>query len=70
MLSRALLAGEQTPEDAAARCERTLARRWRWLRPLATRYIAAFAGKTRPRLRDVIAFLQNDEGLQRSWIAG
>jgi len=67
MLSRALLAGEQTPEQAAARCERILARRWRWLRPLAVRYIAAFAGKTRPRLRDVIAFLHNDQGLQRAW---
>ena len=49
-----------------ARCSRTLGRPWRWLRPLALRYLDRFATATRPRHRDVVLFLKNDFGFQRA----
>lgn len=62
-LARSLTAGEQTLEAAHLRATHTLGRRWRWLRPLCSRYIAAFRHFPRPRLKEVIAFLRADEGL-------
>ena len=67
ILARTLLAGEQTVEEARARAGRTLGRPWRWLGPLAARYVAAFASGTRPRHRDVVRFLRNDSGFQSAW---
>ncbi len=64
VLARSLLAGEPVVEDVHARAARTLGRSWRWLRPLARRYIEAFAGGTRPRHRDVVRFLIEDRGFQ------
>jgi hypothetical protein len=61
-LARCLMAVEQAGEPAFDRASRMLGRRWRWLRPLAMRYLDAFGGGTRPRLRDVIAFLKTDTG--------
>jgi len=63
-LARSLLAGEPVADDAYARAVRTLGRPWRWLRPLAVRYAEVFAGKTRPRHRDLVRFLLNDSGFQ------
>jgi RNA-directed DNA polymerase len=65
-LARSLLAGEPTVESIHARAARTLGRPWRWLRPLAARYVAAFGGNTRPRHRDVVRFLIRDSGFQRA----
>lgn len=65
-LAKSFLAGEATVEEVAARGRLTLGREWRWLRPLAMRYIDAFGGKTRPRLRDVIRFLLADRGFGRA----
>jgi len=42
-------------------------RRWRWVRPLAGRYIKAYNGQTRPRHREVIRFLLQDRGFKRAW---
>jgi RNA-directed DNA polymerase len=70
MLARAILAGEPTVEGIAARCARTLGRPWRWLRSLARRYVEEFAGKVRPRRREVVAFLVQDEGFARNAHAG
>src|SRR5258708_34126752 len=67
MLVRSFLAGDPAIEQIVARGSRTLGKRWRWLRPLAQRYIKAFAGRTRPRQRDVVRFLLNDRGFQRAW---
>ena len=67
VLARSLLAGEATVEAVHERAVRTLGRPWRWLRPLAARYAAAFGGKARPRHRDVVLFLRNDSGLRRAW---
>jgi RNA-directed DNA polymerase len=65
-LARAFLAGDPTVEDLVARGERTLGRPWRWLRPLAQRYVAAMGGRTRPRHRDVVRFLLADRGFARA----
>jgi retron-type reverse transcriptase len=66
VLARAFLAGEPVVEDLIARARRTLGRHWRWLRPLAQRYIETFAGRTRPRRRDVVQFLSRDPGVARA----
>jgi RNA-directed DNA polymerase len=49
-----------------ARATRTLGRQWPFLQPLASRYIAAFRGRTRPRHRDVVRFLLQDSKFQRA----
>jgi len=67
VLARSFLAGEPTLEQITARASRTLGRQWRWLRPLAQRYLQAVAGRTRPRHRDVIQFLLDDRAFRRAW---
>jgi retron-type reverse transcriptase len=66
VLARAILAGEPTVEQIALRAEHALGRPWKWLRPLAGRYVAYYAGKTRPRHREVVKFLFNDSGFKRA----
>ena len=66
MLARALLAGEQTVDAIRERCARTLGHEWRWVGPMARRYLKEFAGQTRPRLRDVVAFLMRDAGFAQA----
>jgi RNA-directed DNA polymerase len=66
VLARSLLAGEPSVDDVYARAARTLGRNWRWLRPLASRYVEAFAGSARPRHRDVVRFLLKDPGFARA----
>jgi hypothetical protein len=65
-LARAFLAGEGTVEQIVARCSSTLGRPWRWLRPLAQRYVEAIDGRVRPRRRDVVQFLLGDAGFRRA----
>jgi RNA-directed DNA polymerase len=66
-LARSLLAGEPSAEAAHARMVRTLGRPWRWLQPLASRYVGAFnGGRPRPRHRDVVQFLIQDPGFQQA----
>jgi hypothetical protein len=54
-------------EQIVTRGSWTLGRRWRWLRPLAQRYVVAFAGQTRPRQRNVVQFLLRDAGFRSAW---
>jgi hypothetical protein len=69
MLAATLLAGEPTVAAIKDRCARMLGYKWRWLGPLARRYLKEFAGQTRPRRRDVVAFLVEDEGFERArWV--
>jgi RNA-directed DNA polymerase len=65
-LAEALLAGEQIVDQVVTRATWTLGRPWRWLRPLAQRYIEAHAGRTRPRRRDVVRFLVRDKGFRQA----
>src|SRR6266436_4852580 len=67
VLARAFLAGAPTVEQVIAGASRTLGKPWRWLRPVARRFVKAFAGRTRPRRRDVRRFLLQDEGFGRGW---
>ncbi len=66
-LAQSILAGEASVDLITVRCTRALGRSWRWVRPLAQRYLASFAGRIRPRHRDVVVFLKNDQGLRRAW---
>lgn len=65
-LARALLAGEPPTELLVYRCSRTLGKSFRWLRPLAERYLKTFGAGTRPRQRDVVQFLSSDRGFDRA----
>ena len=63
-LARAILAGERNADAIVLRCRQLTGRRWRWLRPLATRYLKAFPEQARPRHRQVVQFLLADEHFQ------
>jgi RNA-directed DNA polymerase len=65
-LARSFLAGEMTVEALVDRGSRTLGRSWRWLQPLARRYVERVAGQTRPRQRDVVQFFLQDPGFRRA----
>ena len=40
--------------------------RWRWVRPLAVRFLKRFGTQARPHYRDVAGFLLDDPGLERA----
>jgi hypothetical protein len=67
VLAEAFLAGDSDALQIAERAAHMLGRNWRWLRPLAKRYVEAFGRGTRPRHRDVVEFLLNDDGFSRAW---
>jgi RNA-directed DNA polymerase len=67
VLATSILAGESTVEHIIVRVNQTLGRSWRWVPPLSQRYVKAFAGRTRPRRRDVVQFLRHDPGFLRAW---
>ena len=66
VLANALLSGEQEVGAASFRVQHVLGRNWRWIPPLAARYLEAFAGRLRPRRREVVAFLREDQGFTRA----
>jgi RNA-directed DNA polymerase len=66
-LAASVLAGEASVEQITFRLSRTLGKPWRWLRPLAQRYVREVSGQTRPRRRDVVQFLLRDPAFRRSW---
>lgn len=68
ILARAFLAGSPTVEDIVARSSTVLGRQYRWLRPLAKRYIKTVLGKPRPRQRDVARFISEDPHFRRIWV--
>lgn len=67
VLARSILAGDLDEAEIAERCAKTLGRKWRWIGQMARRCVDQFAGKTRPRLSDVIAFLRDDPSLDYAW---
>ena len=67
MLATSFLAGEPTIEQITSRSGRTLGKNWHWLHFLAQRYVKAFAGGTRPRHREVVKFLLQDQGFRHAW---
>jgi RNA-directed DNA polymerase len=66
-LASAFVAGEQTVDAVVARAKRLLGQEWRWLPPLARRYLQTFSGRVRPRRRNVVEFLVNDKRFYRIW---
>ncbi len=67
MLATSFLAGQPSADQIAIRGSQLLGRRWPWLRPLAKRYVKAFASRTRPRRRDVVEFLLHDPAFTQAW---
>lgn len=66
-LVRALMAGTASVEEAFSRTSKMLGRPWRWLRPVARRFVRRFEGRTRPRQREVIEFLRRDQSFALAW---
>lgn len=66
VLATSFLAGEHRVEQVVERAVRTLGRNWRWLRPVAERYVAWVGDSERPRHREVVDFLSNDQGFDRA----
>ena len=64
VLANAILSGEQEKDAIVTRLGHVLGRNWRWIRPLAGRYLETFTGRTRPRRREVVSFLRLDPGLR------
>jgi retron-type reverse transcriptase len=60
-LAECFAAGHPSVEEMVALASRSLGRRWRWLRPLAMRYVARFDRHSRPRRREAVRFLLRDE---------
>jgi retron-type reverse transcriptase len=65
VLANAILAAGPIPEEIAARASETLGRHWRWLGPMARRFVKAQSHATRFRQRDVVRFLLADRGFRR-----
>ena len=65
-LARCFLADAPSVDGMVARSGAVLGKRWRWLRPLARRYLVRFGTRTRPHWRDVLGFLIEDAGLYRA----
>jgi hypothetical protein len=63
-LAHAFLIGDPDLAAILDRGETILGRRWPWLRATARRYLRRFNGTTRPRHRDVVAFLLADRSFR------
>ena len=66
VLARSLIASEPDVQSLKAGTARTLGRDWPWLQPLASRYLKAFANRTRPRHRDAVRFLLEDPDFRQA----
>lgn len=62
LLAQAFLNGELRKADMVARGAELLGRKWKWLGPLAARFLKEFHG-AKPRLGDAARFLRHDEAL-------
>ncbi|MBI2478399.1 MAG: RNA-directed DNA polymerase, partial [Planctomycetia bacterium] len=65
-LAVAVTAGPIAENAIVDRVARVLGKRWRWLRPLARRIEAEFAGHTRPRGRVIRQWVVADDGFRRA----
>jgi hypothetical protein len=65
-LADCLRATEPAVEPIVVRGAKILGKRWRWLRPLARRYLTAVWGRRRPTHREAVWFIQDDRGFRRA----
>ena len=63
-LAHAFLAGDPDLAAILTHSETILGRRWPWVRATARRYLRRFTGSTRPRHRQVVAFLLADRSFR------
>jgi RNA-directed DNA polymerase len=82
VLANAILSAEPEADAIAGRLSHVFGRNWRWIPPLAGRYLQTFVGRIRPRRREVVSFLRHDSGFEeacrkyghqlkiRHWITG
>ena len=68
MLARAFLTEELTPEAILERVGKLFGVPCPWLRAPARRFLKAAEGRTLPRERDVVYFLERDPGFWRAWL--
>ncbi|TVP97851.1 MAG: RNA-directed DNA polymerase [Planctomycetaceae bacterium] len=66
LLAAACLAGNLEVDEVVDRWGRAMGKRWRWLRPLARRVLAEFAGDARARESAVARFIASDRGFRRA----
>lgn len=66
-LAHSFSRGEQTIDVICSRTAETLGKKWRWVRPLARRYLLAFPPTTRPSRHQIKRFFLNDNALQQVW---
>ena len=67
MLATSFLAGDPAIELIVSRTSEMIGKRWRWLSPLARRYLKKFSRQIRPRHRDVVQFLLRDEAFKKAY---
>ena len=67
-IARSLQAAEPDAAVIVDGLSHLLGRPWRWLGPLAERYLKEFRGGTCPRHQDVCRFLATDEKFQRACV--
>ena len=62
ILANAILSAEPETDAIAKRLTFVLGRDWRWISPLAKRFLENFDASIRPRRRQVVHFLRHDPG--------
>lgn len=67
LMARSFLCCDPDPDEIVRRAEIALGRRWRWLRPIARRFVERIGRQVRPRHSEVVEFLRNDPAFQRAW---
>jgi len=65
-LARVFLNAEPNVDDIVTQTSVMLGRRWRWIAPVAQRFVEKFGNRTRPRQREVERFLLSDPSFQRA----
>src|SRR5271165_7178603 len=69
-LADAFLSGTWDLEGMVKRAGCVLGKRYRWIRPMARRVLAAFEGGERIRAARLAEFLRNDDGFRRAFERG
>ena len=66
-LADVFLAGEFSVDAIVRRSNLVLGKEFRWIKPLARRFVRLIANEVRPTRNDVARFLGEDRGFRRTW---